>query len=144
MSAMRRDSHQGFSLISAIFLLVVMVVLAGYIVTLSSAQHSSAALDFQGTRAYQAAHAGVQWGIYQALRNDSCTGGAGASMTLAGMLAGFAVTVLCQEIAYTEGGATRKVRRITATGCSPSNAGTCAGAAGNFYVERQMEVTLDQ
>jgi MSHA biogenesis protein MshP len=141
---MRHKFMSGFSLISAIFLLVVVAVLAGYIVTLSGAQHTSAALDYQGTRAYQAAYAGVQWGTYQALRNNSCAGGAGISIALAGTMAGFAVSVVCQEIAYTEGGATRKVRRITATGCSPSNAGACPGTPGNYYVERQMEATLDQ
>ncbi|MEQ1879573.1 MAG: agglutinin biogenesis protein MshP [Burkholderiales bacterium] len=141
---MRHRFIDGFSLISGIFLLVVIAVLAGYIVTLSTAQHTSAALDYQGARAYQAAYAGVQWGAYQALRNNSCAGGAGTSIALTGMLAGFAVTVVCEETGYTEGGATRSVRRITATGCSPSNAGACPGTPGNYYVERQIEATLDQ
>ena len=141
---MRPRTDRGFSLISAIFLLVVVAVLAGYIATLSTAQHTSAALDFQGTRAYQAAHAGVQWGAFHALRNNSCIGGAGTSIALTGMLAGFVVTVVCEEFGYTEGGAARTVRRITATGCSPSNAGNCPGTAGNYYVERQIQATLDQ
>ncbi len=141
---MRHRFDDGFSLISAIFLLVVMAVLAGYIATLSTAQHTSATLDYQGTRAYQAAYAGVQWGTFQALRNNSCTGGAGISIALTGMLAGFAVTVTCTAMPYSEGGSAHNIYRIVSTGCSPPAAGVCPGAAGNYYVERQMEATLDQ
>lgn len=128
-------------MMTAIFLLVVIAVLAGYIVSLSNTQHTSATLDFQGARAYQAAFAGMQWGVHRALNGATCAG----SMSLTGDLAGFAATVSCTPFTYDEGPPpTRTIYRIESTGCSPPAAGACPGTAGNYYVERQIEVTLDK
>jgi len=63
--------QRGFSLISAIFLLVVIAALGAFAVTLSTTQQQSAALDVLGARGYQAARAGVEWGAYQVLRNPA-------------------------------------------------------------------------
>lgn len=126
-------------MITAIFLLVVIAALAGYIASLASTQQTSEALDVQGARAYQAAYAGIQWGVFQALRNGSC---AGASFALAGGLAGFSVTVACASTTYDEAGTSHTSYRITSTGCS-SSAGACPGTVGGFYVERQIQVTAD-
>ena len=54
----------GFSLISAIFLLVVIAALGTFAVTLSTAQHQSQILDIMGARGYQAALAGIEWASY--------------------------------------------------------------------------------
>ena len=127
-------------MMTAIFLLVVIAVLAGYIVSLSSEQHTGAALDLQGARAYQAAQAGLQWGAHRAL-NGSC---ANDSFLLSGELSGFAVTVNCVVFPYTENTAARNILRVTATGCQPPSGGTCPGVPGNYSVERQLEATIDQ
>ena len=64
MATMRRKIQQGFSLVSAIFLLVVIAMLGTFAVTLSTTQHQSAAMDVMGSRAYQAARAGIEWAAY--------------------------------------------------------------------------------
>ena len=135
-------SVRGFSLITAIFLLVVVAMLGAYIASVATTQQTSEALDVQGTRAYLAAHAGIQWGVFQALRNASCVGS--TSFALPGGLSGFTVKVDCSATAYTENGAGRNIYRITSTGCSPPSAGTCPGTQGGYYVERQIEATLDR
>ena len=56
------SAQRGFSLISAIFLLVVIAALGTFAVTLSTSQQQSAALDVLGSRAYQAARAGNRVG----------------------------------------------------------------------------------
>ena len=56
-------------MITAIFLLVVIAMLGAYIASLATTQQTSEALDVQGARAYQATYAGMQWGVFQALRN---------------------------------------------------------------------------
>ena len=38
----------------------------------STTQHAGAALDVAGARAYQAARAGVEWGLFHSLRNGNC------------------------------------------------------------------------
>ena len=53
--------QKGFSLVTAIFLLVVLATLGTLMVTFFSAQQQSSALDVMGTRAYQAARVGVEW-----------------------------------------------------------------------------------
>lgn len=133
-------------MITAIFLLVVIAVLGAYIVSVSTTQHTTAALDLQGSKAYQAAYAGMQWGVFQALQNTSCVSGVGVSIALTGNLAGFSATVVCTSTPpYTEGSTTRTIYRITSTGCSPPNAVVaCPGIQGGYYAERQLEATLDK
>lgn len=136
---MFRSAQRGLSLIAAIFLLVVISGLIAFLLTISGLQHSSVALDVQGARAYQAARAGIEWGIYRALRDSSCAGG---TFTPAGDLSGFTVVVTCSATAYTEVDATAKtVYSITATAC---NQGACPGTPGPTYVERQLQATMDK
>jgi MSHA biogenesis protein MshP len=56
---------RGFALVSAIFILVVLAALGAFIVNISTSQQIGSALDVQGVRAYQAARAGIEWGLYQ-------------------------------------------------------------------------------
>lgn len=130
-----KDCQRGFSLVTAIFLLVVIAALGAFAVTLSTTQQQSSALDVLGSRAYQAARAGIEWGAYQVLQNNSCV----ASQPLAvlpGTLANFNVTVDCVNTASTtEAGVPVKIYNLTSTakqGTSPSP----------DYVERQMTVTI--
>ncbi|MGQ0579823.1 MAG: hypothetical protein ACT4PQ_13065, partial [Betaproteobacteria bacterium] len=104
---MSRNRAGGFSLISAIFLLVVVTLLGAYVVTLSTSQHASEALDVEGARAYQAARAGINWGTWELLQApasayrtacDAATYAAPTSQALAGMagtLSAFTVDVQC-------------------------------------------------
>ncbi len=64
--------QRGMSLVTAIFLIVVLAGLAGAMANVFIGQQASSALDIQGVRAYQAARAGIEWGVYQQMRNDSC------------------------------------------------------------------------
>ena len=144
---MFRKRCGGFSLISAIFLLVVVTLLGAYVATLSSNQHIAEALDVEGARAYQAARAGVDWGAWQLLQapagafRTSCDGATYAtpfSQALAGLpgtLSGFAVQVQCGSAATTEAGVNIRVYRLTVT-ASKGNLGSL------FYVERQLQATI--
>ena len=128
---------------TAIFLLVVIGALTAYLLKMSGLQHSSMALDVQGARAYQASRAGIDWGVYRALRDNSCVGS--ASFGLAGGLSEFTVTVTCTDTTYTEVDPTAKhVYLIQATACNRPNAGDCPGTPGTFYVERQLQALVDQ
>lgn len=107
--------QQGFSLVSAIFLLVVIAALGTFAVTLSTMQHQGAALDVMGSRAYQAARAGVEWAAYhvgQTSPGVEWTGCAASSPaaqfpanTLGGALSDFRVDVYCTRMAVSEVGA---------------------------------------
>ena len=56
--------HQaGFSLVMAIFILLVLGLLGGYMVTLQGVQTQTTLDALQGARAYQAARAGIEWSL---------------------------------------------------------------------------------
>ena len=138
---MKSKIQKGFSLITAIFLLVVLGGLGAVMMTFFTAQQQSSALDVLGSRAYQAARAGIEWSAFQLLRN----GGNCASVTqtlaagtLAGSLSEFVVVVTCATTTHPESGApggTRTIFRVTST--------ASRGAAGQpDFVERQIVATL--
>ena len=64
---MAAAGERGFALVSAIFLLVILVSLAAFLVNISTSQSITSAQDVQGSRAYHAARAGADWGLYQVL-----------------------------------------------------------------------------
>jgi len=128
-----RDRREGgFAIVTAIFLLVVLGGLAAFMVTVSSAMHTSSALDLQGARAYQAARAGIEWGAYQALAPVPACAANTNLPALAGSLAGFAIVVTCGQSAHAEGAATVTVYQITATA-------TFGAVGGTDFMERQLQ-----
>jgi MSHA biogenesis protein MshP len=60
MSAMFLERQRGFSIATAIFLVVILSALGAAILLVSTMQHTSSAMDIKETRAYQAARAGVE------------------------------------------------------------------------------------
>lgn len=138
LGGLRRSA--GVSIVTAIFLLVVLSGLAAAIVTVTTAQQSSSALDVLGTRAYQAARAGVEYGLFRELQGGSACAGAVSFNPPAQTLTGFTVTVQCTQTGVT--GAAGTVREIVATACNQPAGGTCPNAAPTSaeYVQRVISV----
>lgn len=140
----RPHRHGGFAIISAIFILVVLAALGAFMLHISSNQHMGAAFDIQGVRAYQAARAGIEWGLYRRLRDGSCPGSSTpSSFTPPGTtFTGLTVTVTCVATTDASGGPTTHVLQSTA--CNLPAAGNCPNTAptGNNYVERRITVTF--
>lgn len=130
----------GFALVAVVALLAVLAVFGASLVLVSTTHHVGAALDLQGVRAYHAARGGVEWGLYQVLRNgQSCAGVNGQTLAYGANLAGFAATLSCASTPHEEGNATLTLFAITATGCNQSS---CPGAPSATYVERQLRATV--
>ncbi|MDD4929469.1 MAG: hypothetical protein PHP85_09355 [Gallionella sp.] len=139
------SSQRGFSLVSAIFLLVVIAMLGTFAVTLSTTQHQSQTMDVMGARAYQAALAGVEWAAFNVSQQASgvvwpaCPTPAvvvAGTVTGAGNLAPFTVTVNCSATSAVEGASTLWVYDI-------SSVARTAGAAGDLnYVEQVATARL--
>lgn len=138
-----RQRQRGVSIIAAVFLLILFAALATYMLWLTSAQNRGSAQDVQGARAYQAARAGAEWGLFQLLRAGQCS--AGTDIAFAGTeLVGFVASVGCTRVASSdESGSAVSVYEITSTACNVPDSGSCADveAVGNDYVERQVRVT---
>ena len=136
---------RGFTLPAAIFLLVVLAVLGAAIAIIFTAQQVGSALDVQGSRVYQAARAGIEWGAYKITRGGgSCSGATSFAFATAPTLVGITVTVTCTAYPDSNGGPT--VHVIQATACNqPAGAapGSCPNASpGTNYVERRLQVTI--
>lgn len=130
---MKPAQHQrGFAAVAAIFLVVVLAAMGGFMVSISNTQQLSSAQDVMGTRAYWAAKGGLEWGIAAANAASACP----ASPT-ALTLDGFSVSVSCTASTFTEAGST-----VTILGLS---AQASAGTLGTpTYVERSVSAGLEK
>lgn len=108
----------GFSLVSALFLLVAISTAGAFLVRVSGVQRTTTSLGLLGAKAFHAARSAIEWNLHRALTlPGSCPGGAPttSAFTLAeGGLAGFSVTVTCQSEAHVEAGASSTFYRLTA------------------------------
>lgn len=135
--------QRGFALVTAIFLLVVLAGLGAAIVSVSTMQHVGSALDVQGASAYQAARAGVEWGVYRQLRNGVCNSAQASFVPTAPLLNVFTVTVTCTPTTYSGATPNITVYQVQSTACNQPSAGSCPGTGGGMnYVERQLRVSF--
>ncbi len=89
-------NESGFTLVQAIFILVVLSLLGVAMMRLANVQNTTSVFSLQGARAYHAARSGLEWGAARASAGNSCSG----TMTLDG----FTVTVSClPPQSFTEG-----------------------------------------
>jgi MSHA biogenesis protein MshP len=151
----------GFAMASAVFILVALAALAAAITLLTTRTGTGQALDIIGSRAYQAARTGLEWGAYQVLDPlnatatsasaplPSCPGVAlaaacptaasPASTTLPAaafsstILSGTTVTVQCHCADFTESGRNVRVFQLRSTATYGS---------GLSAVERQVSARV--
>lgn len=155
---MCRKAQSGFSLIAAIFLLVVLALMGTLIVSITGMQSASGQLDLSGVRAYQAARVGTEWAAYKVLDPEntlnpgscspvvmpSCPASPTNLPALGGTLSTFTVTVECTQAANTtESNRNVRVFQIVATACNQG--GSCPAASPTSgYVERRLEATFSK
>ncbi len=138
--------QRGFGAIMAIVVLVMLATLAAAVVRVGGAAQATTAQSVLSARASQAARAGTEWGLYQALKGSWTTcSGASQTLDLTGS-AGFHVTVSCDSRSFNEGesapGVPRLVRvyTIDAVACSSTACPDDSAATGARYVERRRQV----
>ena len=145
MMKFRTKFQKGFSLVTAIFLLVVLGALGTMMVTFFVAQQQSSALDVMGSRAYQASRAGIEWAAYNVASQPAGAGCVGvpvppaplfAAGNLAGTLSPFTVALTCSSVSAVEDTTTIWVYDLAASAVS-------GGVPGNpDYVERVINVKM--
>jgi MSHA biogenesis protein MshP len=138
-------TESGFVLPTAIFLLVILAALGGYMVSLSRTSHLSSALDIQGSRAYQAARAGIEWAAWQVVDPQTqpptsttlCPASPTTLNPLAGTLAAFTVVVTCIRTPATDGADAVAIYQVTSTATS--------GLPGQVdYVDREIQASFSK
>lgn len=141
MSTMRPESRQrGFGLVAAMFVIIIIAAVIATMARLAETQYSTNNLGIQQARAYQAARAGVEYGIAQVLASASC------AFNPSLQLDGFAITVGCtgpttaeipEENKTTAANTAAKFYTITAT--------AEYGSAGNpDYAYRKLTAVVEK
>lgn len=137
---MKQIKQQGFLLPAAIFILVILAGLGAYALNITSVQQSTSLQDTQGTRAYQAARAGVEWAAYLVLNpgNTALVNCPASPTTL--NVDNFVVTVTCSRSAdFNEQGSDHTIAMYDIT--STAN----FGVVGTLnFIERQIQITVSK
>jgi MSHA biogenesis protein MshP len=134
----------GVGLVTAIFLLVVLSGLGVAMVSLFTSQQASADLDLQGARAYQAARAGIEWGVYrQLVGKKECKGETFLPMPPNTSLSAFTVIVTLSGGGSGAGSGALARCTIASIACNITDGQGRCGALNNANsVRRQLEVQL--
>lgn len=136
----RINVQRGFAAIAAIFLVVLLAALGGFMLTFSNSQQLTSAQDVQGVRAYWAARAGLEWANVNILAtpavcpNTTKTQMAGA---VAATVSGYTLAVFCTRASYTEAGNNFYIFLVE----SKASTGT-VGSIG--FVERSVSSSLER
>ena len=129
-----RRAQKGFTLIAAIFLLVVVAGLVVYVTNITAVQHTSLVYGVQGARAYQAARSGLEWGISQSFTLSACPATATFPVPVSNTTS-MSVTVSCTETSHIEGSTAIQSYRLTSIASS--------GTYGSLdYVQRRIQATV--
>ncbi len=127
------NAQRGFSLVSAVFLLVVLAGLGVYAVRINTLQQQTVTAGLRAAQAFQAARTGVSWGAYRALATGACASG---TLNLTeGATAGFRVAVQCSESSHVEGASTTRVYVLDVR----AEAGAYGGPD---YVSRRLQTKI--
>ncbi|GAB3248870.1 hypothetical protein [Chitinimonas naiadis] len=134
--------ERGFALIAALFLLVVLSAIGAFVLTLSTTSQQSNILDFQGSRAYQAARAGIEYAAYRALNGSVCSN---TDLNLGGQMADFTINLQCSSSTHNVAGNTVTIYQLTATACNLPSGNTCGPSQRSLnYVERQLSASVSR
>lgn len=142
-------ANAGFTLVSALFVVVVLALLGAALAGISQRQQLGSAAEVEHARALQGARAGLEWAAFQVLRNPAPPAAAPAcfgtaSFTAAG-LTQYTITVSCSRTVGTDGSSTMTFYQLTASACNAPTSGACpstAASPSNTYVERQLAWTV--
>jgi len=142
-------NQRGFSLIGAIFVMVILAALGGYMMRISSSQHIAAANAVEGSRAYYAAKSGLEWAVARLDLSNPATDSLLAcandvnAQTIAytsGALDGFSVDILCGSSNHTEQPNTYAVFVVESRSYKTSLGAGALGSLG--YVSRYMKAKM--
>lgn len=126
---------RGFTLVSLVFLLVILAFLGVIILTLSGTQHYTTLMSLRGAQAYHASRSGIEWGVHRAIEQSSCVGSDNFNLTGPGFDGVFTVTVTCSSSAHTEAPSSYTVYTIESFAFS--------GTYGDRdYVSRRIRVVV--
>lgn len=132
----QRSTQRGFAAIAAVFLVVMLAALGAFMVSFSNTQQLNSARDVQGSRAYWAARAGLEWAVARLGSGSTACWGAVAPTPPTSM-DGFTLAISCAMSSFTDGATTVYVFRLNAV----ASTGT-VGSVG--FVERSVSASIER
>ena len=130
---MNMHRSSGFSLVPALFLLVVLGVLGAVAVRVNMIEQQTVVLTMQSSRALAAARSGIERAAYLATNSGICS--ASTFSIGEGGLTGFTISTSCSATTHSEGPDTVTVYRLEAFSWS--------GAYGSpSYVSRRIRASV--
>ena len=132
----RQTKQRGVSLVAVIFLITVLALSIVFMQRLSNVSVATNTFGIQGARAWQAAQAGAEWGVFQVL-NSGCPAPSSTFNLTESALTGFTVQVDCQASTYSEEGSTVTLYRLDVL----STYGT-VGTTPDF-ASRRIQLTVE-
>jgi MSHA biogenesis protein MshP len=147
---LRLQRQAGVGIVTAIFLLVVLAGLGVAMVGIYTSQQASSNVDLLGAQAYQAARAGLEWGVFQTRSGGKCAQGsmsANPYYEKFAMPAGTSLSAFTVYVSCTAQGTAPLVRYvITAEACNMPDAAATATACPlvnkGESVRRKLEAEL--
>lgn len=127
-----RLRQRGFGLIAAMFVIIVIAAVIATIARMAVTQNATTSLSIQQARAYQAARAGLEWGIARAVAGQACAG--------AFTLEGVSVKVSCQLSAAS----TLPEEGRSVTFISLQASGESASSDSPDYAFRQIDAVVER
>jgi MSHA biogenesis protein MshP len=136
---------RGFSLVTALFLLIVLALLGAAIAAIFQLQVAQQSIDVNASRGHAAAQAGIEWALVQIMDPDNDDPALAASprqppacfaqtvVPAGGTAAAYTITVACTRALTTEVDRQVAVYDLTAT---------AVGGGGAYAVERRVAATV--
>lgn len=132
---MHHKKQQGFSIVSAVFILIVLSLLSAFMVNIAGVQRATGTLALNGARVFYAAKSGIEWGSYNAMSINPKTNFNQTFNITAGDGFNSNVSVSGIYTSTTESGTTIDIYTITST--------ASFGSSGTLdYVSRQIIATV--
>lgn len=132
---MRPEARQrGFGLVAAMFVIIIIAAVIATMSRLAVTQSSTTSLAIQQARAYQAARAGLEYGVAQVLAGAGCTGFE---------LDGFAIGVAC-DLAPGSPVAVPEESLVPVSFYQVTATATYGVAGGPDYAYRQLTAVVEK
>ena len=136
-----RPAQTGFAAIAAIVIVVLLAALGSFMVSISNTQQLSSSQDVQGSRAYWAARAGLEWAVVAIPASPalcpSSTSTQVAAASVPSPIEGFAIQVWWSRTTHAEGAATPTIYQLE----SRATTGT-VGSIG--FTDRSVTASFEQ
>lgn len=135
MTPLRLRQH-GFAAIAAIFLLVVLAALGGFMVSFSNTQQLTSARDLQGSRALLGGARRPRVGVASLVASNAACPLGDLTSAAGRNVDGYTVRVTCSRSVYADSGGNVVIYRLDARA-------SLGVAGGSNYVERSVSASME-